>query len=360
MIAAEVTMMRLLSPVLLVVLVGLSARARADEPKVVQTTLVVVAHSHGGYARQPSKPNLRSWTPGIQFTVTGPIEPGSQLVAEFFDGKKPWVSINLQTPELAAGAAADVVGGRNEVPEEQAIIGTGRYAFDIRLKNELTGGDVVLFKGTFAVDKFAGNPEQKKNGSYEYFVDQDFWLPYGALWLDANDPQAPTLRASVWLRGSFTPPNDVVYLLYEGKPICDSKSDERASGAAGPSFINSPGGESRTWHRAELSFNCARAFSTYPDDYGIHEPPFHLLDKHPGAYVVKVMRAGKVIRALAFTVGADGKIADPGLTARAKLGGHRMLVPIQVLAESEDGQKLDRDAWKAGIYGNPVAGFVAP
>jgi len=332
--------MRRLLPSLVVVLSALRAGAE-ERPTVLNTTLAVLARTHDGYVKQPKNAYLRSWTPAIEFMVMGPIEPGGQLVADFFDGKKPWVSIDLETPEVAAGKLAPIAGG-HQVPNEKGIIATGTFGFQIRLKNELAGSDTVLYKGTFVVDKFAGNPEQKKNGTFEYFVDQDFWLPYGTVWLDWIDPQAPKLRTSMWVRGQVWPGKDVVYLLYEGKPICDSKSDAKA-GPGGPTFHNSGGGESRDWQRVDFYFACARAFSTYPPDYGMND--VHLLDKHPGQYEVKLLHEGKLTRSLSFTVGADGKIAQLGV------------VPVKVLVDTENGQKLDRSAWKTGIYGNPVAGF---
>ncbi len=319
--------------------------AAEDGPRIVPASIVVTARSHDGYAKKPKDPHIRSWTPAIEMTIAGPVEAGSQLVAEF-GGGKPWATILLKTPELAAGKTAKVEGGSgDDVPRENASIATGEVPFKIRLKNELNGTDQVLYKGTFTVEKFAGNEPQRKNGSFEYFVDQDFWLPYGTVGLDDRDPKAPVLIASMWTRGRLWQGKDVAYLFYDGKQFCNTSSD--ASGVIqGPSFTNSPGGESRTWQRGEIYFNCARAFSSYPADYGVHEPQFHLLDKHPGKYEIKLMRSGKLSREMAFTVGEGGKIAETGF------------VPVKVLVDSEDGQKLDRNAWKKGIYGKPVAGFA--
>src|SRR5262249_41653852 len=158
--------------------------------------------SHDGFAKKPTDHYIRSWTPRIQLTVRGPAAPGGQLVAEFFQGKQVWVSIGMLVPELAEGKSATLEGG-SDVPRDSGSIATGAIPFQLRLRNELMGVDKVLFKGTFTVDKFAGNEPQRKNGSFEYFVDQDAWLPYGIVWLDRRDPQAPILMASMWVRGQL-------------------------------------------------------------------------------------------------------------------------------------------------------------
>jgi hypothetical protein len=266
------------------------------------------------------------------------------------------VESHLPTAELAAGKTAQI-DDRNDIPNDKGSIAMGDVAFRIRFKNELDGTDKVLFKGTFKIAKFAGNEPQKKNGSFEYYVDQDAQLAYGGVWFDARDAKAPILNVAMWVRGGIVGSKDAAYLFYNGKQMCNTTTDTGGT-INGPSFTNSPGGESRTWQRDEIYFNCTRAFSQYPEGSGVHEPPFHMLDKHPGKYEVKLMRDGKLTRTLAFEIGADGKLVDNGLVAQNALGGDRMLVPVKVLIDSEDGQKLDKQAWKKGIYGNVVKGFA--
>ncbi len=330
--------------------------AADDVPTVVRTSIVVSTVSHDGYAKKPKDPFIRSWRPRIQFEIVGPLPAGGQLTAEYLEGTKVWATNTLPSAELAAGVSAKIADN-NDVPPEAGVITTGDVPFRIRFKNALDNTDKVLFTGSFRVDKFAGNEPQKKNGSFEYFVNQDAMLPYGLVWFDQRDAQAPILMASMWVRGGIVGSKDAAYLMFNGKPMCNTTTD--AGGAInGPSVTNSPGGESRTWQRADIYFNCARAFSKYADGIGVHEPAFNLLDKHPGDYEVKLLRGGKLTRTLKFTIGADGALVDSGLVEKNHLGGTRSLVPVKLEIDTEDGQKLDTSAWKKGLYGNVVAGFA--
>ena len=57
-------------------------------------------------------------------------------------------------------------------------------------------------------------------------------------------------------------------------------------------------------------------------------------------------------------VDAEGKLVDNGIGTSNKLGNNRIIVPVQVLGDS-DGQ-WDKMAWKTdAFYGNPLTGFSA-
>ena len=74
---------------------------------------------------------------------------------------------------------------------------------------------------------------------------------------------------------------------------------------------------------------------------------------------VRVVRDGKLTRALKFIVGSDGKIVDNGIGKNNNVLGFRTVVPAQVLGDT-DGQ-WDWNAWKtAMLYGNPLTGFTVP
>ena len=82
-----------------------------------------------------------------------------------------------------------------------------------------------------------------------------------------------------------------------------------------------------------------------------------LPDKHPGDYEVKLLRLGNLCRSLKFTVGADGKIVDPGIGAANHLGSPWILFPTQPIGD-RDGA-YDKEAYKtAAFYGNPLTGFT--
>ena len=83
------------------------------------------------------------------------------------------------------------------------------------------------------------------------------------------------------------------------------------------------------------------------------------LNRNPGEYEVKVLREGELARSAKFTVGADGRLVDNGITQRNNLGGLAMILPVKVIGAA-DGQ-WDPSAWKMGaFYGNPLTGFSVP
>jgi hypothetical protein len=66
---------------------------------------------------------------------------------------------------------------------------------------------------------------------------------------------------------------------------------------------------------------------------------------------------GHLVRSIKFAVDAQGKIVDNGIATANKLGNDRVIVPVQVLGDS-DGQ-WDKTAWKTdAFYSNPLTGFT--
>ncbi len=87
--------------------------------------------------------------------------------------------------------------------------------------------------------------------------------------------------------------------------------------------------------------------------------PLHLMSENPGDYEIKILYKGHLVRSIKFAVDADGKITDNGIATINKLGDNRVIVPVQVLGDS-DGQ-WDKNAWKTdAFYGNPLKGFTGP
>ena len=65
------------------------------------------------------------------------------------------------------------------------------------------------------------------------------------------------------------------------------------------------------------------------------------------------------MRSLKFSVDAEGKLVDNGIGTANKLGNSRIIVPVQVLGDSDG--PWDKNAWKTdAFYGNPLSGFTAP
>ena len=86
--------------------------------------------------------------------------------------------------------------------------------------------------------------------------------------------------------------------------------------------------------------------------------PLYLLSENSGDYEIKIIYKGHLVRSIKFAVDAEGKLVDNGIATANKFGNNRVIVPVQVLGDS-DGQ-WDRAAWKTeAFYGNPLTGFTA-
>src|SRR6202023_947671 len=86
-------------------------------------------------------------------------------------------------------------------------------------------------------------------------------------------------------------------------------------------------------------------------------PEQFYLNKNPGDYEVRVLRGGKLTRTLKFSVGADGKIVDPGFSAQNQTGDGRILLPVQVLGDT-DGKRAR--ARRAVTQGHALSASGAP
>jgi hypothetical protein len=347
------------------VLAATAAPARADDLVLVKPSIVVTTYNHEGFYKAPKVRDdlVNSWTPRIEFDVAGPVEAGSRIVVDFAMGGKPWVSLELQPSELKAGQTQHLeAGAGSDVPVEKAITGTGELAFKIHVKNELAGSDKPVFAGKAAVKKYlpqhlVGNTKYKN--AFQFYVDQDFRLAMAELaWSTKQGPEAPYLTVRLWMRGHVVESKDLAYIFQDGKQYCSTSSATGGS-ITTTEWISGTSDEAPTWTRANVHFNCTRAFDKHGEGSRLPEDTFHMVDKHPGAYEVKILRGGKLSRTLAFTIDGDGHIVDTGLAAKNALGTSSIVVPIKLVA-SEDGnaKTFDRTAWKSGLYGNPIAGLA--
>jgi hypothetical protein len=84
-----------------------------------------------------------------------------------------------------------------------------------------------------------------------------------------------------------------------------------------------------------------------------------LLSSGTGDYEIKILFKGHLVRSIKFAVDAQGKLVDNGIGASNKLGSDRVIVPVQVIGDSDG--PWNRTAWKTdAFYGNPLMGFTAP
>ena len=300
-----------------------------------------------------------SWYPRLSFTAQGPIGGGSQMSVTF---RKPdgsvWLTQLLETPEIGGDDTRQIDMPTDSVKDERhAILATGLFSFSIDLKNALTGKSATLYEGPFKVGKFHfGSTEPKFKDNFEYYVDHDWNLPIGYLYFDDKiDEEAPRLRLVMWFRGEVSQEKLAGYVFYRDQEICSTKvADQGSSGES--AVVATPGLLPETrWVRWRFDFNAVPQTHkmTSANRYPAH---FHFLDKHPGEYVVKVLRDGKLARAAKFTVGPDGKVVENGLAAKNRLGTPWMLLPVQV-EPGQDGKASLAGYKTDAFYGNPLVDF---
>lgn len=360
---------RRISRLALVTLITLSAgtiaavEAHADGPTILKRTLKITAWRFSSYWRDRNADspewNTWSWVPRINFEIVGPVAGGSQFSVDYTmpDGK-PWFTEDLYTDELPDGhwGQLETASGHEKPVEQRATLATGVFGFTIRVSNELTGRNDVLMSGKFKVGRIHVGIAQRPN-EFEYYVEQDWRLPLGTVWLNSGDyPDSPPLYLGMWVRGNAWRSGGLAgYLMYNGRQIGSTKEDTWSHIGLNTELLTvGSREEDPAWRHLTVDFMGVRG--TRGDNAGRDDMFF--LDENPGEYELKVLNMGKLVRSMKFTVGADGKIVDSGVGTEPRPSGARYLVPVKIAGELDG--KWDQSAWKTdAYYGNPYAGFTA-
>lgn len=335
----------------------------AGLPTIDKTTVIVRANST--YIVDKATNSYKwGWVPMMDFVVNGPIERGSLIAFEMTtpDGK-PWVAVDCETKGIEPGATLKIENcGQGVLKSEKQSMAIGQYGFKITMKNELQGTNQTLYAGKFNAAKVFYN-EAFGNKEYRWFVDYDWALPLAEVFPDAfeevygtvREKGAKPLMVSFWFRG----PTDgaAAYLFYQGKQIAstETSSEGTANGEQGITLFD----------RQEIPFSWVKnrykftrvlvSNSENPDNH----PNAFRMDRNPGDYEVKVLRKGKLVRAMKFTVGADGRIVDNGVSRQNELGTSRLTFFATVTGD-EDGRRPDLAAWKTtAFFGLPLRGLSA-
>jgi hypothetical protein len=340
-----------------------SSPARADGPVILKNTVLVGLWQNSGYwAAGAKEPNflLNSWFPQVSFRVRGPIAGGSQFIVEYTkpDGSV-WGQTQCPTEEIGADRWTGVVTPRDSstAAEKKYTTAVGTFGFKIRLKNELSGTNQVLYTGKFTVGKVSksnGTPPTKNK--YDYVVNHDWTLPLGYLWFD-RDQVSTHFSATMWFKGDTNGADLSAYLFYKGKQIASTK--EQGSASTTEKEVRTVDGAATdpAWRSWIITwFNIA---DTALDPKNPNERLFYL-DKNPGEYEIKVLRKGTLCRTATFTVGADGKIVVPGVTQGADpmITTDRIPIPVKVLGTTDG--VWNKAAWpNDAFYGNPIKGVTA-
>src|SRR5262245_50066343 len=116
----------------------------AEQAAVAKDSIQLTAFTFNVYR---GNSDVWSWVPRIEFRVNGPITSGSQLFVEFTQANGAWVTFDCRTEETQAGRWWKTQCGGRDVPEDKGSTYTGLVGFAIKIRNELTGSNAMLFNG---------------------------------------------------------------------------------------------------------------------------------------------------------------------------------------------------------------------
>lgn len=329
--------------------------ANSDVPLMLKTTLDIRCDTEGRYWKLPNESNYTSWIPQLKFKVRYTGATKLRLMAEYFtpDGKS-WFTETLGTnmsnaTEKSVEVNSERVSGRFE---GKSTIATGVFGFKITDSRDGS----VLFQGKFKVGKFKTGPNipMFKN-QYDFFVDQDWNLPVGYVWLNWKDKNAPAPTVSMWIKGETRLDDLEARLFYNGEQI--ATTDEMgAASSVQQRYPNSL--ENKETHRWELfDFEWYKyKYAATPNGRNMFRQARFMNDSD-GSYTVKVFHKGVQIREASFTV-TGGVIADNGIASSNGFNDGKTIIPVKVMGEKD---KWSSATWKAeAFYANPLNGFTWP
>jgi hypothetical protein len=338
--------------------------ATQDQPTIAKDSIQVTAFTFNVYR---GNYDVWSWVPKMEYRVNGPIASGSQLYVEFtIPGTGPWVKFDCQTQETQPGYWWKTECGGRDIPEAKGSTYTGPVNFAIKMRNELSGTDSTLFTGKMKVGKVRSNEQGPKAvNKFVYFVDHDWNLPIGYVFLTADDTRGwdlPNFNVAFWVRGEavrmephlFYQGKEVGKKFYEGEEVgrasCDSEVENGTT-----HFVDDSVPQKAKWARVVCSFPNVKGRNKTGEGPGMFGPLYTLAD-NPGDYEFKLLWNNRLARSIKFTVAPGGKF-DNGVATANKLGSDRIIFPVQIIGD-QDGQ-WDRAAWKTdAFYSNPLTGFT--
>ncbi len=354
-----------LLPAFFIIALALQLQAQ-DQPTIMKDWVLVNAYTNGEYQ---GSYDTWSWVPRLSFRVNGPIESGGQLYAEFSTpgAATAWVKFDCATEPIGPGRWWKTECGGREIPVAKSTTAAGVTNFTIKMRNELAGTDVVLFKGRAKIGKVHSNEAGPKAvNKWVYYVDQDFNLPIGYVFFTPDDIDGwkkTRLNVAFWVRGDaykmephlFYQGKEVGKVMYEGeeigKPSCEAEVESETT-----HFVDDTVPQKAKWARVVCDFPSIFGIDSTGAEPGMFGPLYQLA-AHPGEYEFKLLWNNHLARSIKFTVKSDGT-TDSGIAIANKLGSKRAIVPVQIIGD-QDGT-WDKNAWKTdAFYGNPLTGFTA-
>lgn len=320
------------------VLSFLSLTAFTQEAKFDPLSLNMMLRPHRG------QPEWR-WTPDLRFDIHGPLSAGGSISVEYtLPTGKAFVKMPCWTEKLAADESMTVSDCGRDLESTVATNLTGVFGFQIKLADELNGINKVLYSGKFSVNKYLYNPAKTAANAknFYYFIEYDWRLPYADIGT-MKDEYSNNLYCKIWIKNETTTPDATAYLIFNGKTVSE---------ASYGGYLSYELEDNDAHEFMQLRFKFNAAWEKRDAYVGWK------LDENPGEYEIKVLRNGQLTRTMKFGIGKDGRPADNGTTRQNKLLDTGIIVPAQVLGDTDG--KINRLAFKEGIWGNPIAGFTPP
>ena len=336
--------------------------ATQDQPLVAKDSIQIRAFTFNVYK---GNYDVWSWVPEMKFRVNGPIASGSQLYVQYTLPTGPWVKFDCDTGPTEKGYWWKTECGGRQIDEKEGSLYTGPVTFTIKMRNELQGTDATLFTGKMKVAKAKTNEVGPKAAQkFVYYVDHDWNLPIGYVYLTASDVfgwKLPDFHVAFWVRGDaykFDP-----HLFYQGKEVGKKFLDGTEVGRAGcdveveinpTHYVEDALPQKAKWARIECDFYNIKGSNTTGDDT---TKDLFTLAANPGEYEMKLLWNNKLARSIKFTVQPGGKF-DNGIATSNQLGSDRVIFPVTVIGD-QDGM-WNKTAWQTeAFYGNPLKGFTA-
>jgi hypothetical protein len=335
--------------------------ATQDQPTIAKDSIQIRAFTFNVYKGNYDQ---WSWVPEMKFRVNGPIASGSQLYVQYSLPTGPWVKFDCDTGNVEKGYWWKTECGGRQIDEAQGSLYTGPVNFVIKMRNELQGTDSTLFTGKMKVGKYKSNEAGPKAAlKFVYYVDHDFNLPIGYVYLTPSDIYGwkfPDFHVAFWVRGDaykFDP-----HLFYQGKEVgktfMDGMEVSKASCEAAVEintthYVEDSVPQKAKWARVECDFPGIKGSNTSGDDTTKN---IYTLAANPGEYEFKLLWNNKLARSMKFTVQPGGKF-DNGIATANQLGSDRVIIPVTIIGD-QDGM-WNKTAWQTdAFYGNPLKGFT--
>jgi len=334
--------------------------APTNNPVFLKTTLDISCETESHYWKTLGGPINSNWIPKVKFYVLLSVTTRARFAVEYFnpDGS-PWYGEPMEqigSPDPGNGWTVLVESERaSEKHQGKSTTATGTYG--VKITN--TRNNETVFQGKFKVGKFkTKDTSPAYRNQYNFFVEQDWNLPIGYVWLNYGfSVAAPRVCVSMWFKGGLNDPDLEARLYRDGQEI-DSTDNRGLVGREETRYSTIMENEAtHHWRRYDISWANFAALADPEEERRIRSQVKRIMQDNPGDYVVKVFYKGAQVREIGFSVGPDGMLVDNGIAKQNNFGDDKIIVPVKIIGALD---KWNPVTWRTdAFYGNPLSGFDA-